>query len=101
MEKFREATARWNKLGKGEEAEREADEVQKSHVIVVTDACLPLLGSVDLPLCACMLINYELPTKKVSFLVSHASTTCFVLCLVKLKCALVLLINICVYRWIS
>lgn len=75
------AATRWNKLGKGEEAEREANEEGKSHVIVVTDACLPPLGSVDLPLCACMLINYELPTKKVVFLVSHASIKCFVPCI--------------------
>lgn len=79
MDKFRQATARWNRLGRGEEVEREAekDEEQKSHVVVVTDACLPLLGSVESPLCACMLINFELPTKKVSFL-----QTCFyqVLC---------------------
>ncbi|KAH6760296.1 initiation factor 4A-like protein, partial [Perilla frutescens var. hirtella] len=66
LEKFRQATTRWNRLGRGEEGERDAenDEERKSYVVVVTDACLPLLGSVESPLCACMLINYELPTKK-------------------------------------
>lgn len=59
---------RWNSLGRGGEAVGEGDEERKSHVVVVTDACLPLLGSVEAPLCACMLINYELPTKKVCFL---------------------------------
>ncbi|XP_057768988.1 uncharacterized protein LOC130989010 isoform X6 [Salvia miltiorrhiza] len=65
LDKFRQATMTWNRLGRGEEAEREADQEQKSHIVVVTDACLPLPGTVEVPLCACMLINYGLPTKKV------------------------------------
>lgn len=61
---------RWNRLGREEEADGEAEkeEERKSHAIVVTDACLPLVASVELPVCARILINYELPTKKVYFL---------------------------------
>ena len=40
---------------------------QKSHMIVATDACLPLLASGESPIAARVLINYELPTKKVQF----------------------------------
>ncbi|XP_042064936.1 ATP-dependent RNA helicase eIF4A isoform X2 [Salvia splendens] len=68
LDRFRQATMRWNSLGRGEEAVGEGDEERKSHVVVVTDACLPLLGSVEAPLCACMLINYELPTKKETYM---------------------------------
>lgn len=69
LDKFRQASSRWNRLERGEVVERqdEKDEEQKSHVVVVTDACLPLVGPVESPLCACLLINYELPTKKVCF----------------------------------
>lgn len=68
LEDFRQATMRWNKLGR-EEADEDAEkeEQRKSHVLVVTDACLPVLGSVELPVSSCILINYELPTKKVHF----------------------------------
>ncbi|KAI3452028.1 hypothetical protein Pfo_008693 [Paulownia fortunei] len=70
LDNFRQATIRWNKLGREEEVDGEAekDEERKSHVIVVTDACLPLLGSVELPVCARILINYELPTKKETYM---------------------------------
>ncbi|XP_057768980.1 uncharacterized protein LOC130989010 isoform X2 [Salvia miltiorrhiza] len=68
LDKFRQATMTWNRLGRGEEAEREADQEQKSHIVVVTDACLPLPGTVEVPLCACMLINYGLPTKKETYM---------------------------------
>ncbi|KAL3626802.1 hypothetical protein CASFOL_022687 [Castilleja foliolosa] len=69
LDKFRQATVRWNRLGRGVEADEEAEkeEERKSHVIVVTDACLPLLGS-ELPVCARILINYELPTKKETYM---------------------------------
>lgn len=70
LNNFREATVIWNRLGREEEADREGgtENERKSHVIVVTDACVPFLGSVESPLCGRMLINYELPTKKVYFL---------------------------------
>ncbi|XP_011099147.1 ATP-dependent RNA helicase FAL1 isoform X2 [Sesamum indicum] len=69
LEDFRQATVRWNKLGRekaDEEAEKE--EQQKSHVLVVTDACLPVIGSSELPVSARILINYELPTKKETYM---------------------------------
>ncbi|XVE82787.1 hypothetical protein DITRI_Ditri16bG0033500 [Diplodiscus trichospermus] len=71
LEKFREATMNWNQqvtvqTGDGHGIEKEE---QKSHLIVVTDACLPLLASGESPISARVLINYELPTKKVEFLV--------------------------------
>lgn len=40
----------------------------KSHMIVVTDSCLPLLASGESSISAPVLINYELPTKKVKTL---------------------------------
>ncbi|KAL0350658.1 UNVERIFIED_CONTAM: hypothetical protein Sradi_4215000 [Sesamum radiatum] len=69
LEDFRQATVRWNKLGRekaDEEAEKEVQ--QKSHVLVVTDACLPVISSLELPFSARILINYELPTKKLQSL---------------------------------
>ena len=48
----------------GDDSEIGKDE-QKSQMIVVTDVCLPLVASGELPISARVLINYELPTKKV------------------------------------
>ncbi|KAL0450339.1 UNVERIFIED_CONTAM: hypothetical protein Slati_1590300 [Sesamum latifolium] len=68
LEDFRQATVRWNMLGREKTDEEAGKEVQqKSHVLVVTDACLPVIGSLELPVSARILINYELPTKKVLF----------------------------------
>lgn len=57
----------WNQKA----AEQPGDESKigdaKSHMIVVTDACLPLLASGESAIPARVLINYELPTKKVEF----------------------------------
>lgn len=67
LEKFRQAAMSWNqkvKAQSGEDIETETDE-HKSHMIVVTDTCLPLLSSGESPISARVLINYELPTKKV------------------------------------
>ncbi|KAM1589542.1 hypothetical protein ACFX10_028422 [Malus domestica] len=47
---------------------------QKSHMIVATDACLPLLASGESPIAARVLINYELPTKKETY--TRRMTTC-------------------------
>lgn len=82
-------------MEKGEEVKRdvEKDEDPKSHVIVVTDACLPLLGSAESPLCACMLINYELPTKKVRFCTAGSPLSLQNAVFTKLKCALLMPIN--------
>lgn len=44
------------------------EEKQRSHMIVVTDACLPIIASGESSLCARVLINYELPTKKETYM---------------------------------
>lgn len=67
LENFKQATLRWNhnitaQSGEGTEIGKAED---KSHMIVVTDACLPLLASGESPISARILINYELPMKKV------------------------------------
>lgn len=61
---FRQATMRWIKQDSGETEKVE----EKSHLIVVTDVCLPLVNSGESPVSARVLVNYELPTKKVLFL---------------------------------
>ncbi|KAL4377506.1 hypothetical protein GQ457_02G007820 [Hibiscus cannabinus] len=69
LEKFREATMKWSQRAKvqtGDAHEIEKEE-QKSCMIVVTDACLPLLASGESPMLARVLINYELPTKKETY----------------------------------
>ncbi|KAK7406558.1 hypothetical protein VNO78_08185 [Psophocarpus tetragonolobus] len=60
LEKFRQVTARWNQSNHGDEDER-------SHMIIVTDACLPLLASGELPFNAHLLINYDLTPKKETY----------------------------------
>ncbi|KAF3438948.1 hypothetical protein FNV43_RR17223 [Rhamnella rubrinervis] len=76
IEKFRQATVRWNQKANAqseEDNDNEKDE-QKSQMIVVTDACLPLLSSGESPIAARVLINYELPTKKETY--ARRMTTC-------------------------
>jgi len=66
LEKFRQVTAQWNQTNHGGAPnEDEIGKDERSHMIIVTDACLPLLSSGELPLNAHLLINYELPAKKV------------------------------------
>lgn len=70
LENFRQATTRWNQkvnAESGADSDIGKDE-QKSHMIVVTDTCLPLISSGEAPIAAHVLINYELPTKKVEIL---------------------------------
>lgn len=67
LENFRQATTRWNQKVSAESGAVGKDE-QKSHMIVVTDTCLPLISSGEAPIAAHVLINYELPTKKVEIL---------------------------------
>ncbi|CAK9166492.1 unnamed protein product [Ilex paraguariensis] len=69
LDKFRQATVKWNqnatvKSGDGRET---VEEEQKSNMIVVTDACLPLVASGESPISARVLINYELPAKKETY----------------------------------
>ncbi|BAU00205.1 hypothetical protein VIGAN_10177800 [Vigna angularis var. angularis] len=68
LEKFRQVTARWSQSNHG--GAPDEDDIRKderSHMIIVTDACLPLLSSGELPLNAHLLINYELPAKKETY----------------------------------
>ncbi|GMY11755.1 eukaryotic initiation factor 4A isoform X1 [Fagus crenata] len=70
LEKFRQATMNWNQnviTQPGDDSEIGKDE-QKSHMVVVTDACLPFLASGESPIFARVLINYELPTKKETYM---------------------------------
>ncbi|XP_058228426.1 eukaryotic initiation factor 4A-7 [Rhododendron vialii] len=69
LEKFWQATTRWNQIASclsGDDNEIEKEE--KSHLVVVTDACLPLLASGESPIAARVLINYELPAKKETYM---------------------------------
>lgn len=69
LEKFRLATLQWNQKYStvlsldGTELEHATG---KSCMIVATDACLPSSALGDASLTARLLINYELPTKKVN-----------------------------------
>lgn len=65
LENFRDAFFTWNQdtVQSGDSSEI-GEEEQKSHMVVVTDACLPVLASGESPLPARVLINYELPAKK-------------------------------------
>ncbi|XP_056158552.1 uncharacterized protein LOC115682591 isoform X2 [Syzygium oleosum] len=67
---FRQSTLHWNQIvaQSGNDIKAVEDVEQKSHIVVVTDACLPLLASGELPLSARVLINYELPTKKETYM---------------------------------
>ena len=67
LENFRHDTFSWNQnvsAQSGDDSETGKDE-QKSRMIVVTDACLPVLASRESPISARVLINYALPMKKV------------------------------------
>lgn len=75
LDKFRHATMKWNKNAAVQSGSEEAgNEEQKSHMIVATDACLPLLASGESPISSSVLINYELPTKKETY--TRRMTTC-------------------------
>ncbi|KAJ4872247.1 eukaryotic initiation factor 4A-III [Raphanus sativus] len=76
LEKFRQATVKWNQqinsavVEEGlEESQtgKEEEEEKKSHLVVVTDVCLPMLSSGESSLSSRVLINYELPTKKETY----------------------------------
>ncbi|CAD5330175.1 unnamed protein product [Arabidopsis thaliana] len=72
IEKFRQATINWNQqlnsvVEEGLEESENGKEEKTSHLVVVTDVCLPLLSSGESSLSARVLINYELPTKKETY----------------------------------
>ncbi|KAH9663535.1 Initiation factor 4A-like protein [Citrus sinensis] len=76
LEEFRHTAMKWSQKvteQSGDESETGKDE-HKSHMIVVTDACLPLLSSGESAISARVLINYELPTKKETYI--RRMTTC-------------------------
>ncbi|XP_024022749.1 ATP-dependent RNA helicase FAL1 [Morus notabilis] len=76
LENFRQATTRWNQkvsAESGADCDIGKDE-QKTHMIVVTDACLPLISSGEAPIAAHVLINFELPTKKETY--TRRMSTC-------------------------
>lgn len=69
LERFRQSSIRWNQNPSAQsvDSSKEPEQVdQKSHMIVVTDTCLPIPASGEPTICARVLINYELPTKKVT-----------------------------------
>ncbi|XP_058089396.1 ATP-dependent RNA helicase fal1 [Magnolia sinica] len=70
LEKFRQATLEWNQniTVHPEDEYETGNQEPKSHMIVVTDACLPVLAAGEAPISARILINYELPTKKEMYL---------------------------------
>ncbi|AES94711.1 putative RNA helicase [Medicago truncatula] len=68
LDKFSQVVTRWNQVnhtGEGNEDDLRKDDT--SHMIIVTDACLPLLTSGESPMNAHLLINYELPAKKETY----------------------------------
>ncbi|KAL5168459.1 ATP-dependent RNA helicase FAL1 [Glycine soja] len=62
-------TCQYSDLGEDERAFilKKFRQDERSHMIIVTDACLPLLASGEFPLNAHLLINYELPAKKETY----------------------------------
>ncbi|KAI4330284.1 hypothetical protein MLD38_028584 [Melastoma candidum] len=67
LERFRQSTIRWSQnpeIGFTADGNNNEDVEQKSHVVVVTDTCVPLIGSGESSMSARLIINYELPTKK-------------------------------------
>ncbi|KAI7739085.1 hypothetical protein M8C21_015742 [Ambrosia artemisiifolia] len=65
LDKFRHVTMKWKQNAAVQSGKEEYEkEEQKSHMIVATDACLPLSASGESPISSSVLINYELPTKK-------------------------------------
>lgn len=67
LDNFRQATLEWNQYTMEPAEDSSKVGSQKSHMIVVTDACLPLSSSWESPISARVLINYELPAKKETY----------------------------------
>jgi translation initiation factor 4A len=80
LENFRQETTQWNKTAKATniaESSKLESTGSKISIIVATDACLPQAAMAEAPLMARVLINYELPTKKVSFNYISVHICCF------------------------
>eukprot|EP01018_Ginkgo_biloba_P005962 Gb_18594 [translate_table: standard] len=69
IEKFRQAVVEWNlKHDVEPEACLEEDvKRQGSWMLVMTDSCLPMQSFGEAPIFARVLINYDLPVKKIVF----------------------------------
>jgi len=66
IEKFRQVVNDWTLKHEAEpEGFHEEVEKQNSHILVMTDSCLPMQALGEAPLSAQVLINYDLPGKKV------------------------------------
>ncbi|CAN0918019.1 hypothetical protein LINGRAHAP2_LOCUS30618 [Linum grandiflorum] len=67
LETFRQSIMKWNQ-GSILESGDDAEDKMKSEMIVVTDACLPGVLSGESCIASRVLINYELPTKKETYM---------------------------------
>ncbi|KMZ59479.1 hypothetical protein ZOSMA_68G00660 [Zostera marina] len=66
---FRQKAIEWNQnISHPSNTIENENSEQKSNMIVVTDACLPIVASGEQPILARILINFELPTKKETYL---------------------------------
>ena len=71
LERFRQSTSEWSQnINLPEDCGEPGNADHKSSMIVVTDACLPSIILGEGPISARVLINYELPTKKVCLYIS-------------------------------
>lgn len=76
IEKFRQLVNDWSLMHEGEpEGFHEEVKKQNSHILVVTDSCLPMQALGEAPLSAQVLINYDLPAKKEAYLRRLAACT--------------------------
>eukprot|EP00250_Pteridium_aquilinum_P001675 c11877_g1_i1 orf=69-656(+) len=66
LEQFQKAVADWNRSLEEGNVNMETQEAH-SDLLVVTDACLPSQALAESPLCARLLINYDLPMKKEAY----------------------------------
>uniref|UniRef100_A0A1D1Y5U1 ATP-dependent RNA helicase eIF4A n=1 Tax=Anthurium amnicola TaxID=1678845 RepID=A0A1D1Y5U1_9ARAE len=67
LERFRQATTEWSRFS-AHPGETDGNSGQaQSHVFVVTDVCLPMVASGETPIQARVLINFDIPAKKESY----------------------------------
>ncbi|KAJ7971581.1 Eukaryotic initiation factor 4A [Quillaja saponaria] len=70
LETFLQVLTQWNQIISSPEGNQDGSgkDEQRSHVLVVTDACLPLLASGESPISGSVLINYKLRAKKETYM---------------------------------
>jgi len=79
LERFRQSTSEWSQnINIPEDCSEPGNADHKSSMIVVTDACLPSTVPGG-PISARVLINYELPTKKVHLYIPKTHFFCLLL----------------------